>query len=310
MGLSVSLSRMVQLTFLALVLAASLISPADAGSRRNSAPSITGVPAESVAEGSRYVFRPRATDADGDSLFFSIRNRPSWARFSSSSGRLSGTPTTKHIGTYGDIMIRVSDGSSSALLGPFSITVLNSGNTAPTISGPPATRIEAGSFYGFQPVAGDADGDDLTFSIANRPAWARFSRSTGRLTGTPGTGDAGNFRDIRISVSDGIATTSLPAFGISVSSSTRGDGSVSLNWFAPTSRSDGTPIAPSELSGYTVHYGSAPGSYTNSIGIDDPFATTVTLTDLPAGTYYFALTAEDRDGQQSDYSDVVSTQVQ
>jgi hypothetical protein len=323
MGLSASLSRLVTLTCLTLFLSASLVSPAHAGSGKskgwgkggknaqsNSVPSISGVPAASVGEGSTYVFRPSASDADGDSLTFSIQNRPSWASFSSSSGRLSGTPTADHIGTYGNITITVSDGSSSASLSPFSITVLDNGNEAPTISGSPATSVDEDAFYNFQPVAGDVDGDDLAFSIENRPAWAKFNSSTGRLAGTPGAGDAGSYSNIRISVSDGTASTSLPAFSITVNSPTALSGSVSLSWVAPTSRSDGTPISVSELSGYTVHYGSEPGSYTNSVGIDDPFATSLTVTDLPVGTYYFVLTAEDSNGLESDYSGVVTKQVQ
>ncbi len=175
-----------------------------------------------------------------------------------------------------------------------------------------------GSTYVFQPSASDADGDRLRFKIQNCPDWASFSRGDGRLSGTPGAGDAGTYSNIRIFVWDGTAETALPAFDISVGSSaggsvgsaTGGNGSVSLSWLAPTSRSDGSPIAPSELSGYTVHYGPAPGKYTSFISIDDPFTTAVTVTDLPAGTYYFALTAVDNKGLQSAYSGAVTKRVQ
>jgi len=34
------------------------------------------------------------------------------------------------------------------------------------------------------------------------------------------------------------------------------------------------------------------------------------VTDLPAGTYYFALTARDKDGLESGYSGAVSRQAQ
>ena len=186
----------------------------------------------------------------------------------------------------------------------------SAGNSAPVISGVPAETVAPGSTYVFQPTASDADGDSLRFRIRNLPAWASFSSRDGRLSGKPGAGDAGTYSNIRILVTDGIATTALPAFDISVGSATGGNGSVALSWLAPTSRSDGSPIAPSELSGYTVHYGPAPGKYTSFISIDDPFTTAVTVTDLPAGTYYFALTAVDNKGLQSAYSGVVTRQVQ
>lgn len=47
-------------------------------------------------------------------------------------------------------------------------------NRAPTISGKPATSATVGKSYTFQPTARDPDGDKLTYSISNKPAWARL----------------------------------------------------------------------------------------------------------------------------------------
>ena len=89
-------------------------------------------------------------------------------------------------------------------------------NRAPVISGSPATSVIAGNTYLFRPTASDPDGDSLRFSIVNRPAWATFSTSTGRLRGTPGASYVGRYSDIRIRVSDGVTRVSLPAFAIDV----------------------------------------------------------------------------------------------
>ena len=275
----------------------------------NSAPQISGTPAASVAEDSAYVFLPSASDADGDSLTFTISNRPAWASFNAGTGRLSGTPTNNHVGTYENISIAVSDGKSVAALAPFSIRVQNT-NDAPTISGNPAGSVEAGNVYSFRPVASDPDGDSLVFSIQNRPGWASFNSSTGRLTGTPTAGDVGTYSNIRISVSDGSISTALAAFSLTVSSSAPQTGSVSLSWLAPTARSDGTPLSVSEIAGYTLYYGSSAGNYSNSIQIDDPFTTSVTMADLPVGTYYFVMTTRDVSGQESGYSAEAQRQVQ
>ncbi len=183
-------------------------------------------------------------------------------------------------------------------------------NTAPTISGIPGESALPDSRYVFRPSASDADGDSLSFSIQNRPSWANFSSSTGRLYGVPDAADVGNYSNITISVSDGRATAALPAFSIAVQSSADQTGSVSLSWAAPTARSDGTPLAFSEIAGYSIHYGSAPGEYSSTIGIDDPSTTSVTIADLPVGTYHFVLTALDTSGQESDYSGVVSKAAQ
>ena len=92
-------------------------------------------------------------------------------------------------------------------------------NTAPVISGSPATTVARGSSYSFTPSAFDADGQVLTFSISTLPGWASFSSSTGALTGTPAATDVGTTSGIVISVTDGTATASLPAFSITVEGS-------------------------------------------------------------------------------------------
>ena len=94
-------------------------------------------------------------------------------------------------------------------------------NRAPVISGTPATSVVAGQAYSFQPTASDADGDALAYSITGRPSWASFNQSTGRLSGTPGANHVGSFNNVLISVSDGIAVSSLPAFSIRVDAANR-----------------------------------------------------------------------------------------
>ena len=90
-------------------------------------------------------------------------------------------------------------------------------NSAPRISGAPATSVRALEQYIFRPVARDADRQRLRFAIANKPTWASFDPATGRLHGTPKAAYAGiTFGPIRISVSDGITRHYLPGFSIQV----------------------------------------------------------------------------------------------
>ena len=90
----------------------------------NDAPSITGSPATSVTEGMSYSFTPGSDDPDGDSLTFSISNKPVWTSFNSSTGALSGVPLAGNIGVTNGITISVSDGSSSDALPTFSLVVV------------------------------------------------------------------------------------------------------------------------------------------------------------------------------------------
>ena len=264
----------------------------------NRAPTIVGTPAWSVVAGQSYTYTPSASDADGDPLTFSIQNRPAWATFSSSTGRLSGTPTSAQVGTYGNIVISVSDGKASASLAPFSIEVTAPPNRAPTITGQPAAAVTAGQAYLFTPAASDPDGDVLTFSIQNRPAWATFSPTTGRLSGTPTSTQAGAYSNIVISVSDSKVSASLPAFAITVEQpATR---SVTLTWQAPTQNEDGTPLT--DLTGFEVHYGQAPGQYTQTLPLPSAAMTSVTIEDLAPATWYFAVKAVNASGTHSNFS--------
>ncbi|WP_394200854.1 putative Ig domain-containing protein [Shewanella waksmanii] len=182
----------------------------------NEAPTITGVPASSVNQGSLYSFTPIANDGDAaDSLQFSIQNKPSWASFNSEDGTLSGTPNNEDVGVTSNIIISVSDGELSASLDPFSIEVVNV-NSAPVISGTPLTVVEQGQNYHFMPTATDEDGDTLSFTVVNLPSWSSFDVTTGAISGTPMSDDIGITTGIVISVSDGVETASLAGFNIEV----------------------------------------------------------------------------------------------
>ena len=183
----------------------------------NRAPVIQGSPAANVAVGASYDFVPVADDPDSDPLTFTVTGKPLWANFDTLTGGLSGTPGAGDVGLSPNIVIGVSDGQLTANLAPFSITVEElATNSPPTISGSAQAVITVGNPYDFTPTASDADGDTLTFSINNKPAWAGFSTSSGHLSGTPGAGDEGTYSNIVITVTDGTDGSSLAPFSITV----------------------------------------------------------------------------------------------
>src|SRR4051812_37850717 len=77
-----------------------------------------------------------------------------------------------------------------------------SGNQPPIIAGSPAIELVAGTPYSFQPTAADPDGDAITFSATNLPAWASINAQTGKVTGTPTSAQVGKTGEITISASD------------------------------------------------------------------------------------------------------------
>jgi hypothetical protein len=387
----------------------------------NSLPSIGGTPATLVLEGASYSFTPTAYDPDGDTLNFNITNRPAWASFNTSTGTLSGTPGSDDAGFYGDIGISVSDGISTVSLPLFSITVqdvvvggvfnfsdpsysviegstvevtitrsndadaasvgygthgitavsstLNGddyqgfdpitltfsigesskvvsvqtidntevestetfeiylanpstnyllgdvstttvtiydndeeNNTAPTIEGAPSTTAIEGELYSFTPTASDADGDVLTFSATNLPSWLNLDSGTGAVSGIPASGDVGIHPDILIHVSDGTAASSLGPFTITVDAAAQN--TANLSWEIPTSRTDGTSLSLSEIGGYRIYMGTSSDNLQMIVEIDDGSATSHSVANLSAGTYYFTVTAYDRDNRESAFSNI------
>jgi hypothetical protein len=177
-----------------------------------------------------------------------------------------------------------------------------SSNHAPTISGNAPGAVNASSAYNFLPSAADADGDTLAFSIDNKPDWATFNTSTGRLSGTPAAADVGTYSNIAISVSDGHDSTALSPFAVAVNDIA--NGRATLSWTAPTENTDGSTLA--NLSGYRIRYGTTANALTNTIVIENASVTTFVVEDLAPATWYFAVTAVNSSGAESTYSNVAN----
>ncbi len=193
----------------------------------------------------------------------------------------------------------VPDRSGNETTGSTSIDVPSNptpSNQAPSISGSPLTSARVNEAYSFQPIASDPDGHALTFQIANKPAWATFDTGTGRLSGTPSTSSTGAFNDVRITVSDGRASSALPPFSISVTSS-QTTGSATLSWQPPTSNTDGSPLT--NLAGYVVRYGTAPDALDIQVRIENPGLVTYVVSDLAPATWYFQVVAYNSVGVES-----------
>jgi hypothetical protein len=364
----------------------------------NEAPMISGTPGTSVTEGENYLFQPSASDPDGDSLNFSIANKPVWASFDASTGTLSGNPADGSAGLYSDITISVSDGELSDSLASFAIQVeeapqtlvagppvlasanvvdtnimlswtmenaipeggydifidgvdtgnqyrtsntsvslsgldlsqshcfmvesrytdtsefyssnqlcseaQGSANQAPVISGTPSSTATVGANYSFTPTASDADGDSLSFSVSNLPAWASFDNQTGTLSGDPQSMDVGSYDNILISVSDGTDSSQLAAFSILVEEQAA-LASASLDWAAPSTREDGTALSLSEIDGYRIYMGDSASSLVAVMDINDYSITEYTLTGIQQGDHYFAVTAYDKAGSESGLSNII-----
>lgn len=102
-----------------------------------------------------------------------------------------------------------------------------------------------------------------------------------------------------------------------------GSDTATLSWDVPTTNADGTSL--NDLAGYKIYYGISSGNY--GLPIDKPLGSdglsclvftnpdrtecTYTVTGLNSGTkYWFAVTAYDTSGKESDYSNEDSKAIQ
>jgi hypothetical protein len=133
---------------------------------------------------------------------------------------------------------------------------------------------------------------------------------------------AGSFRDkimkklitlLLVIITTGLLTAC--GGGASSSSSDNRDstsslvGSASLSWTAPSTRADNSYLPMTELQGYRIYYGTSANDLSMLVDLNDSTITNYSLNDLPAGTYFFSVTAYDLDGLESGLSNVISKDV-
>ncbi len=179
------------------------------------------------------------------------------------------------------------------------------------ISGTPATTAEVGQFYSFRPTVVASAGSSLTYAVANKPAWAQFSATTGTLSGTPSTGSAATDANVVLSVSNGAQSRALPAFNITVQPALVAPavaGTASLSWSKPTANTNGTPLT--NLAGYVIHYGTSSAALNNKISVASASATGVEITNLSPGYWQFQVAAINTANVEGQGSPIVGKTVQ
>jgi len=219
----------------------------------------------------------------------------------SGSAASTSTSTGASAGTNSVATGSTSGTASSTTNGQVSST---SQDAALKISGSPMANVNVGSTYSFVPAAQDANGNPLTFSIQNKPAWATFDSGTGALSGAPAAGDVSTYSNIVITVSNGATNVALPAFSIAVTQIA--PGSVQLSWTPPTQNTDDSAL--SNIAGYRIYYGTDPNQLDQLI-IVDKAATSYVVENLAAAQWYFAVSAYTTEAFESDTSNVVTKTV-
>jgi hypothetical protein len=88
---------------------------------------------------------------------------------------------------------------------------------------------------------------------------------------------------------------------------TWGVGSATVNWTAPTTNDDGTPLT--DLARFRVLYGTSRSNLSQSLTVDDPTRRSATVNSLGTGTWYFAVRAVNSAGGESINSNIASKSI-
>ena len=165
----------------------------------NDPPVIASNPVTVINQEENYSYTVQAYDIDGDSIIYSVVQKPSWLNFSVVTHQLSGIPHHEHVGVH-DITLRVADAEDYTEQS-FQLEVIDV-NDPPMFTSIPEVEVDQGKLYSYVIKAIDLDGDPLAYSVVEIPAWLQYNSQTRVISGTPDFQDIGEY-DVIIQVSDG-----------------------------------------------------------------------------------------------------------
>lgn len=86
-------------------------------------------------------------------------------------------------------------------------------------------------------------------------------------------------------------------------------GQALLSWIAPSTRADSTYLPLNDVEGFRVYYGTSASNLVLLADLNDNSITEYTTDAMPSGSYFFAVTAYDTEGNESGLSNVINKDV-
>jgi Glycosyl hydrolase family 48/Cellulose binding domain/Putative Ig domain len=177
---------------------------------------VTNPGAQTGTVGTAASLQIQATDsATGQTLTYAATGLPAGLSISSSTGLISGTPTTAGSSS---VTVTVKDGTGASGTASFTWTISSSssGNKI-TVTNPGAQTGTVGTAASLQIQATDsATGQTLTYAASGLPAGLSISSSTGLISGTPTTAGSSS---VTVTVKDGTGASGTASFTWTISSS-------------------------------------------------------------------------------------------
>ena len=186
------------------------------GSNQN--PVLGSIGDKSVNELESLTFTVTASDANSDTLEFSLAGTMPTGASITSAGAFSWTPTESQDGTH-DITVQVSDGNGGSDSETFTVTVAEV-NQSPVLNPIGSKSVDELVALTFTATASDGDviggtADSLEFSLADTPPSGASITPAGAFSWTPTSGQIGT-HTITIRVEDGSGATDSEAVTVRI----------------------------------------------------------------------------------------------
>jgi hypothetical protein len=141
--------------------------------------------------------------------------------------------------------------------------------------------------------------DSSTQIVTNSSTWSSSNSGVAAISNAAGS------RGLATSIANGAVTITATVGLITGTAmlNVTTTGSAELEWDAPTTNADGSPLT--NLAGFKVYYGNAPGVYTQTIDVGN--IRSYSVSGLAPGTYYFTVTAYYTTMAESGHSNEVNT---
>ena len=131
--------------------------------------------------------------------------------------------------------------------------------------------------------------------------------ATGDWSGSKGASGSETINSIMIDRQFGLTCTGINGDvndTVNVQVVLSNNGTALLSWTPPTENTDNSPLT--DLAGYKIYYGTSPGSYNESVTINNPGTSSYLVENLATSDWYFVMTSFNDSGIESSYSTEVS----
>ncbi|MGH1429411.1 MAG: Ig-like domain-containing protein, partial [Arenicella sp.] len=188
----------------------------------NTAPVIVSTPTSSVTAGSTYLYTVAASDTDGDTITYALRNAPSGMSINSVTGLVQWSTQSTDQGAY-NVVLRATDAVGAFSEQSYVLTVTDDAvvNSPPTINSNAIGSAIFNTAYIYDVDASDSDGDTIRYALTTAPSGMQINSTSGVIEWTPTTAQAGS-NTVVVRAEDGRGGSVAQSFAVFVS-----DGSTS-----------------------------------------------------------------------------------